>query len=258
MNSKSIDAKLYQALQIDDAPSAELISNVKLNVPQPTARKDPTRHNIRRFAIIAVAAILTLSLATVAFAYSDVIIQFMFGDSRVTKVESNDGNVGTGFEIINGSDVVNYRNSVDYKNGDYHNFEFVSFPTFEEACQAAPFDLKKPSFIPNGFTLEHATVIRLEDNTYGYDVEFFYADKERLGGSPYLIFWQFYAGPDAHADVKTIDNPEKVMVGEIEASVVRDDGYYRLLCWMKNDIYFELFSTTHDLETLIKIAESVE
>jgi len=72
-----------------------------------------------------------------------------------------------------------------------------------------------------------------------------------------ITLMQYYAGPDAYVNLQTVEPLEKVMVGDIEASVV----YYGRsphLYWMQDEILFEPFSGHYGLETLIDVAESVE
>ena len=70
--------------------------------------------------------------------------------------------------------------------------------------------------------------------------------------------FQYYAGDNAHINLESAQPIEKVMIGDIEASIVIVDGTYRHLYWMKNGIVFELISGNDvELDELIAIAKSV-
>ena len=255
------DIETYKQTMMKIKPSEDTLSEVM------KMTKDKRGTAPKTLLIAAVLCVLTFALVGTAFAYGDEIIQFMFGDSRAEQVDSIDSEIDengsthaflTKFEIVNASDVVDYRNSIEYRNND---FSYESFSSFDEASQAASFDMKKPSYIPDNATVRDVEIIRLNDQTYSYDAQIYYSVRLPDGNDSFLILNQFYAGPGAYVDLKVVDEftLEKIMIGDIEAMMVRDD-VATVIHWMKDEIFFVMFSTItngYDFETLLKIAESV-
>ena len=255
------DIETYKKTMMKIKPSEDTLSEVM----KMTENKRGTAP--KTLLIAAVISVLTFALVGTAFAYGDEIIQFMFGDSRAEQVDFIDSNTDedgststflTKFEIVDASDVVGYRNSPEYRN---HDYTYESFSSFEDAHQAAPFDMKKPSYIPDDATLRDVEIIRLNDHTYSYDAQLYYSVRQPDGKDSFLLLNQFYAGPGAYVDLKVVNEftLERIMIGDIEAMMIQDD-VLTVIYWMKDEIFFAMSSTItngYDLETLLKIADSV-
>ena len=232
-------------------PGSELRGRVLEGAMDAAAPVRPTRRRVGLKTALIAAVLVLLSLTTAA-AYGNEIIavieQFMFGGSSAARVESiGDGNVAIGFEIVNRDKKVD-------PNRAYGGF--YKFGTVEEARQAAPFDLKAPSWIPEGLKLTGVDLLRYRDKSYAYDAHVTYEIWFPEGGNGRLTLFQYYAGPGATVDLKTVEPLQKVMVGDIEASVVQY-GKEPHLYWMQDDILFELFSGVYGLDTLAAVAASV-
>lgn len=212
------------------------------------------RSYIRRPALIAtVSCILAALLLTTAFAYGEEIIavlsQFMFGRSSIAQVDSVDGgNAAIGFEIVNRSQTT--------ENGDFRYTSYVQFSSFDEANQVAPFDIKEPSYIPENAALNYIAVLQFKDKSYGYDVQASYTIEKTNGTGSFNLFL-YYAGPGAYLNIETVEPIQVIMVGDTEASAIyTKDGTVHMY-WIQDEIVYELFSTSYDTETLLKIAESI-
>jgi hypothetical protein len=217
-------------------------------------------HNKRpKFAIIAATVVFGVILTTTVFAYGgeimNVIQQFMFGNSIAAQVETIDGGDEMGIDdsgVIGSRWII--RNRSDFAEWKDMSGRYVYIETLDEAREITPFEIQEPEFIPDAI-LGDIHVIYFEDKTYGYDVYLKYA----VGIEEYdLNLFQYYAGPDAYLEFTTIDPIQKIMVGDIEAFVEISDVYANLY-WIKDEILFNLECGlyVYDLETLIKIAESV-
>jgi regulator of RNase E activity RraB len=196
---------------------------------------------------LLLAAVLSVMMATLAFAYGDTIIQFMFGDSSIRQVEKVGSDIAIAMEIVN---------RADYAWNHDREYSSVLFSTYNEANQSAPFVIKEPSYIPDNAALEKIAVPQFKDKTFGYDVRITY-DVELTNGNGSIGLFQFYVGPDAYLNMQTVEGIQKVMVSEIEASVVHWGGWGVHLYWIKDEIVYELFSSSYGLDTLIAIAESI-
>jgi hypothetical protein len=215
---------------------------------------------------LLVAAVLAVALSATAFAYGSEIVgaiqQFMFGDSSIKQVEKVgsdttftlgdgtvvDGDIAVAMEIVN---------RVDYAWNHDREYTSVMFSTYREANQSAPFVIKEPSYIPANATLEKIAVPQFEDKTYGYDIRITY-NVDLPNGNGSLGLFQYYAGSDAYLNMQTVEGIQKVMVGSIEASIVNWGDWGTHLYWIQDEIVFELFSFSYDLDTLVKIAESMK
>ena len=89
--------------------------------------------------------------------------------------------------------------------------------------------------------LENVAVQRYTDGTAGYDVYVHYR-VETPDGTDGLNVNQYFAGPDAYVELETVYPIQKVMVGDIEASLVyAEDSMTRYrLYWLKDSILYEL------------------
>ena len=201
-----------------------------------------------------IATMFALFSLTTAFAYGGEIIafvqQFMFGNSSAEQAEKLDGYV-IGFDIIHRSDLVDWTKNDGGK----------AFTTIEEANEFAAFTIKLPTYLPdNVIGLETVYVQKYKDGTAGYDVHVRYSVQTPNGTTGFSVN-QYYAGPDAYVELKTIHPIQKVMVGDAEASLVHGEssfnriGYH--LYWMKDDILYEYIGDCYDLETILAIASSM-
>jgi len=217
------------------------------------------RYPMKRIAVIAAAIILALTLATTGIAYGgeiiDAIKSFMFGNSSATQVEYIE-NKTVSLRIVNRSELVDH----DKGTGLIH------FDSVEEANQCVPFTIKVPSYLPdNVIGFSHPVIVQRKlDGTAGYDVFIQYRvdDPSNIDELNLINIDQYYIGPNAHVEIETIVPIQKVMVGDIEASLVFTEGYFDYvqyyLYWIKDDILYEFINGCFDLETMLAIAESVE
>jgi len=187
---------------------------------------------------LLIAAAIAAALITTAFAYSDTIMQFLFGDSTARQVVNTEkDSSSTGMEILN---------RLEAPEADLSMA--VNRDSFDDVRPFVPYGVYGPSYVPGEGHWEVSAFHGLIFSHY------------RDENSNSIRFLQFYAGPDAYISLTTTDNIHKVMVGDIEATAVIS-GMFEVapihLYWMKYDMVFELFSSAYDLDTLIAIAESV-
>ncbi len=201
-----------------------------------------------------IATVLLAAFVTTAFAYGDIIRQFVFGSAKIEQVEEilpRDGdNMGGHIVSSYGFTGNQYRSA--YKG-------VTEFDTVSELAAAAEFEVKVPSFLPKNATLNQIFGSRFtkEEKIYeahlGYSIEWV---AERTHTISNLNLLQFYIG-DERMDIQTIKPIQKVMIGDCEASAILDDGIE--LIWVKDGIVYQLScSTLLDLDTMISIAESIE
>jgi len=213
----------------------------------------------RSLILITVIAVLLINTVSVyGNAIINVIQQFMFGNSSITQVEKID--VGDELDGITLNMYIIKNRSEFTEWGDRFG-RYITFGNLDEALEVIPFKIQKPKFIPNA-VFDAAHIIYLDEQVYGYDVWL----KYRVNEISELNLYQYYVGSDAYIEYTTIESIQKVMVGDIEASVtiwdIWGDGSaeYMSLIWIKDEIIFRLEcgSYVYDLETLIQIAESIE
>ena len=238
---------------MQDEPSETLKDRVLESTVTRTGEPYAVKRSVGLKAALIAASITVFVLVT-GFAYGAEIIatiqQFMFGESSAVQVEELNGGRGViGFRIVN-------RSLADSTKHD----GVTQFTSIEEANQFATFTIKAPRYLPeNVIGLEYVAVQRYTDGSAGYDVYVHYR-VEIPNGTDGLNLNQYYAGPDAHVELETVHSIQKVMVGDIEASLVyAEDSMARYsLYWLKDCILYELTSGgSFDLETILAIAESV-
>jgi len=233
--SRSLQNRIYQSAT--EKPAAPYIAKRKMGLSA---------------AIIAVT--LALFSLTTAFAYGGEIIafvqQFMFGSSSAEQVEKLDGYV-IGFDIVHRSDLVDWTKNDGGK----------TFTTVEEANEFASFTIKVPTYLPDDVIgLKTVYVQKYKDGTAGYDVHVRYSVATPNGTTGFSIN-QYYAGPDAYVELETIYPIEKIMVGDVEASLVYGESSFNgigyQLYWIKDDILYEYFGDCYDLKIILAIVSSI-
>jgi len=241
---------------------AQNIRNEMLSVIKAREAKSRSGQQIRRFRLLLVTAILVTLIATVAFAQSE-IRQFFFGNSNITQVEEIENVFGISGTLIREVKIINGK----YESVDWSlNFEgWSEFYTVAELRHAAAFDIKEPGYLPDTIDLSSISTFGAW-YTSEKQIEFVFI--EYGGGSPsgtgIVSLSQWYVGSDASFEIVTIYPIEKVMVGDVEASVIietfEDDTERAILYWKQGSVLYELQHTAFDgvdMDILIAIAESV-
>ena len=256
-----------------------------------------SRHSVKRTLLIAATiATLTIVLTVSAFAFSEELRDFVFGNSAAKLVEFNerehtakvvselgehtlifgssyrlmDRSVSHHFVPFSGHNVLT---SWDDLVADY----LEVFLSFEELSSVAPFTLKEPAFLPDGIKLNKALIYLFEDKTYSYDtfIEYVCADGQKL-----ITFHQFFVGPDAYYDVEVVDNLnigtfqsvssiETIILNNTEAllgitsSISSHEGSTITsesinITWIQDEIGYGIHSYDFDLETMLAIANSIK
>jgi len=211
--------------------------------------------HFKALRIIPIAAVIVLLLSATAFAYGGEIVgalkEFMFGNSSAVQVDEIE-NAVLKFRIVN-------RSVADPTK----MYGLDRFDTIEEANRFAGFTIKAPSYLPeNVIGLYHVWVQGNEAGTPGNEV-FIQYNVETPGGTANFHIGQYFAGADAYIELETIEPIQKVMVGDIEASLVYTEdstpGVQYHLYWMKNDILYQFLVPVgcFDFETALAIAESI-
>ena len=243
--SNELHNKLYNELYKDTFSKLKASENTLSEVVKMTTKKKRIKAKT-----LLIAAVLSIAVTTVAFAHGEAIIQFMFGNSSIKQVEQ----VGEKSSNAISMEIVNRSEHTWNHDRDYSS---ILFNSYDEANQSAPFEIKEPSYIPGNATLEKIAVPQFKDDkTFGYDVRITY-NVELSNGNGMFGLFQYFTGPDAYLSIETVEGIEKVMVGDIDASVINWEGWGAHLYWIKDEIVFELFSSSYDLDILIAIAESI-
>lgn len=280
-NESRIDALLREAMRVDETPGEELLLSVNHKASKPLQFKAPKR--VLRIALIA--ATLVAVLMTTALAFGGDILAFLsrkpvvepveFAEyySRVIVTYDDSGDVrGSGVSLSRPDELREIRNrSVPNIGWEWEYLEStpreewptVSFDSFEELRQAAPFAVREPSYLPDGWEFSQAELFLYEDGTYSYDVWVYYNPAGRADSSPNIFIGQYYVGPDAYFEIslapefeiyvfRATSSAETVMVGDEEALLIvnvyeQDDAEgLRLtgveLVWTHGDMGFKMYS----------------
>ena len=274
-----MDIATYKASMDRSEPSPELIhvakSRMRASIANDKSGKDAAYNKTTRrprFAVVAAAVILLVALGTGVLAFgaeiTDAVKSFIFGNSSAEQVDELEdiewyGGIITGrlhsWELVNRSGLVD-----ETKHAGYEIFD-----TLDEANGFANFTIKAPSYLPeNAYGPVRVAVQKYIDGTAGYEAHVTLHTERQDGNMAEFHLIQMYAGPDSHFNLVTVYPIEKVMVGDIEASLVHEPSEpgdyfvgvgYRLF-WMKDEILYQLecsSSSNHPKETILAIAESV-
>ena len=247
---ETIIQELRRSMQ--DAPGAALEARVMRSAQRELAATAPARRGLPlKPALLLAALALVLLVTTTTFVYADVIKAFLFGDSSATQVETFGDNTASSFYIEGRIPEAN-----DWPEGTVYE----PFDSIAAANAVSHFPLHAPQYLPEGWALTRIDLLRFAEGQYGYDAILTFLIEYPSGGNAMLTLFQYYAGPDAHVVLETVYPIEKVMVGDAEASLSRnEDGGYELH-WMQGDILYALHDSggpAFDLETFLKIAESI-
>ncbi len=254
-----MDMDTYKTIMDQKTPSPQLIHNTKEKMKANITKKFPTK----RCFVTVLAAVLLVVFSTTAFAYGGDIIneikRIMFGGSAVTQVYVTGDGVTT-LKIVNRSDFAN--TGYEERDNNIHtqqSTEIQAFPTYKEASQAAPFHIKEPSWIPENVELSSVNVIVAKNKKLSYDaiINYWAKEPDTNGKYNWITLYQYYAGPDASIEIQTVMSIEKIMIGDIEGSVVKDNHDLICLYRIKDEVVFELQGFCYDLETLVAMAESL-
>lgn len=270
-SQNNIINELQEIYQAD--PGAELRDRI---LQSANTQTEPPRRVRRRMGLrtMLIAAALVLAFVTTAFAYGDVIRQFMFGNSNAEQVEAilinNSDNPEEPFNVEELVKVVN-RASVA-RSGDDGTLDSLlpkeRFNSIEDAQKAAPFLLKEPSFLPESLANHPERYTRIpffDDGTYAYTAETTFAEIQANNGGRF-VFGQIYIGSEACFDVKTTRTIEKMEVNGTEALVLYGESETSTwdstvtIAWIKDKVAYILTGSgpfRYDLDTMIAIAESV-
>jgi len=217
-NDIEIDAIIYRSMRVDDQPSAQLLRSVDDNQAKSSVRRIPQR----AVRTILIAAVLGVALITTALAYGDEIIQFLSRESVISQVEFEeyyakyeDNSISISRpniinEIMDRS-VPNVEWTWEYLNNiPVEDWPVVSFDNSEELHQAAPFSIREPSYLPNGWRFSQGELFLYQDGSYSYDAWIYYRRISQVGFNPYrfnpyICLFQYYVGPDAYFDIAVAD-----------------------------------------------------
>jgi len=251
---------IYKDMMNTVEPNGDLANKVR-NKMASSAKTKTSSHKFR--VLVITIAIFIVATATTALAYGDEIWQFIFAG----QVESVDEGLQIHLYDISGTATmgVSLLNSKTDLNQPTIMQEFTSL---DELKQAAAFDLKLPSYmsadiesLSNGYILGFKNIE--DENIYAINIGYYFSDEEIL-----FDVSQLYLGDEGQLMVETIWPIEWIMVGDNEGLVIYSfyDGEHQAyssnlsLYWQNNGILYILHSygATLDLETMIKIAESIE
>ena len=301
---------IYKKMMDQHEPSTTLINNTKSNMKALVASETDDHPAFRwrsalKPALIA-AIIVVLSMTTV-LAFGDgftILRELFYGESRVTEYEfddsfityydSRDGNSGSVISVPGGG--IRNRNVPDTEEILDEDIEIIGgevtikperaieFSTFEDLRLAALFDIKEPTYIPEGWQLTRIYNFLNRDGSFSYDIMIDYKPSIHFSG---MTFYQLYVGPDAYSDIRTIESYElgdrrvvvqndTVMIGNIEAFIqiwladsISNPGLLGVewttltLTWIQDEILFSIsFSMPGNdpddvIQDLIKIGESM-
>ena len=232
--------------QMQDEPSKALKNRVLENAANGTAARYTIKRRIGLKPALIAASIAMILLITGFTFGADIIAtiqQFVSGDLSVAQVESlHNGNVTMTFEITNQSKPEGYSTRERWS---------YSYSTVEEARETALFGIKEPAFIPENASLESVY-------EQGTEVWIKYIVKT-ANGADELMFVQYYLGPDASVDIKTVFPLQSVIINDVEAFVmIAEEDTLINIYWIKDEVLFQLYSASHDLDTLIRIIEAIE
>lgn len=225
------------------------------------------------FAVL-LASVLGVFLLMSAFTIINVVQQFAFGNSNVMQVPENiyanivkgSGAYSSGYvkyQLVNQIEVPGSLADGVIVVGDK-----LEFSTIEEARISLPL-IKTPVHIPENIEVDEIYVW-VPGSKAVDTVRISYTDG--IEKETRLSFSQRYIGPDAYINLTTTYPVQKVMVGDVEATVIiekipdellevlpsaaDDIILHSTLYWINEGFLYELRGT-YDLENLIVIAESV-
>jgi len=276
-----------------DMPEGTLDRIRERTLKQTTSKLKP-RHSVKRTLLIAATiTTLTIALTVSAFAFSEELRDFVFGNSAAKLVEFNEREhttkvvselgehtliFGSSYRIMNRSVPDQYYPSQGHNViSSIDETPYIGkFLSFEELYQAALFTLKEPAYLPDNIKFNEAWINLYEDKSYSYDVRIEYecADSLKL-----LYFNQNFVGPDAYYEIEVVDDIdlgtyrsvssiESIIINNIEAllsmtthtsihegaTIIRESIG---ITWIQDEVAYSLHSTNFDLETMLAIANSV-
>jgi len=213
--------------------------------------------------VAAVVAVFIVVTATTALAYGDEIWQLIFA----RQVESVDD--GLQIHLYDSSDTATIGVSLLNSQFDLNQPSIMQeFTSLDELKQAVAFDLKLPSYMPADIeNLHYSYILGSENiengNIFAINIGYYFNDEKIL-----FDVSQFYLGDEGQLMVETVWPIQWTMVGDNEGLVIHStyDGEHQAysgnlsLYWQNNGILYILhaYGATLDLETMIKIAESIE
>ena len=273
-NDFDVDAILCRAMRVDDLPSAQLLRSVDDNQAKLSVRKTPQR----AFRTILIAAVLGVVLITTALAYGDEIIQFLSREPVIKQVEFEEyyakfDDNGISIQRPNQLNEVRDRSvpstewTWEYLNSiPMADWPTVSFDNSEELQQAAPFLVREPSHLPDGWKFSQAELFLYQDGSYSNDVWIYYRKAGQADFTPNICLIQYYVGPDAYFDIALADEyqfhfiygtneVETVSIGGEEALLIVNVHEYDVieglrltlveLLWTHEDMAFRLVSDNY-------------
>jgi hypothetical protein len=162
----------------------------------------------------------------------------------------------------------------DFRVGESINIEHYvgerSFSTINELRQAATFVIKEPRFIPDNVELGNLSgMLFAEENIYGATFDFLsFGDtiNDVTEFSLQFSFVQLFVGADGYLEIETQNIVQQVMVGDVEAFIVRRDESDEStlsaisLYWQVADVVYIIHSYRDSLtvDTMIAIADSLQ
>jgi len=304
-----MNENIYKNMMNQAKPSNMLIQETKRKMYVFAEDESVTHCAPRRrlkLAPLLVAAILSVSLAITALAFGEELLTLVFGNSTVKQVEFEES-----FVSINENEdyiTIYTRTPSDTPCGDIKNrcvpnldwtwaeaeswgsFEMYpteSYSSFDELSHAAPFAVKEPSYMPDGWELSQAELFLYRDGTYSYDAWIYYRNSGEF--VPFILFAQYYAGADAYFDVLMTSDyeherirrtykHETVMLGDVEALLTTVLSEYDIspaittpsgkstveIRWTKDEMAYWLVGEEyiynieeHDPETLIEVLRAI-
>ncbi len=233
-------------------PGAELreriLTQTQITPPRRVRRKIGLR-------TVLVTAVLVTVFVTTAFAVSNALREIVFENHNIEQYEPGEIN-HDGIEGIVGTYGVrdSYFNVSDYAGAS-------TFNTVEELAEAAEFEVKEPSFLPENATLSQVVGVRYTEEEKIYEAHLGY-HFERVTETSYhgymINFRQSYIGENARMEIKTVYPIQKVTVNGHEATAILENSQGDIeLYWMEGDMAYHLLTGGLDLDTVIAIAESV-
>jgi hypothetical protein len=221
--------------------------------------KNKSKKRISPKVMWITAAVLVGLLSTTALAYGGTIINFVrgetqFGDSTVTQIDWEDWNNRdfSDYDVANGIRIVN-RIAVQERD-----WESEVQGTFEQVNAAMPFEVAKPSYVP----------FSGGEFTFTGDAGAYRVNMSYRRGNASISLTQYFAGPDATLE---IENPLEMatftMLDGVEGLAFfyeydnpDDAGDEHVQIWWVNGgnaFTLQAYGFEYDLDTLIKIAESL-
>jgi len=272
---KNYETFIYENLKnIKEYPNKILRDRVMTSAAK-SAAPPSYRRRVGLKTVLIAAVIATVTTST-AFAYGeeivDVIMRITSGNINVEQMDDLILGPGLGysmnFEIINEVENIN-RELLE-------NGPFKKFLTFEEASENAAFDIKIPTFLPEGMELYNIDVNQSTHHavlTYYKEIPSYNPDTSeyRYPNHRYLFIFQIYVGQDAYLDIKTTYPIDTVMVGDTEAFLLdRTETIWTPenkpmtipnLLFIKDGIFynvtFESWEGIDSVETIVAITKSV-